>query len=383
MEPYQLNIPTRVYFGRDIWREAVKSLENYFCGNIMIVTTGRSLTRLGYVGELAERIKKCPLAEHVTVFDSVSANPRLSEIRKGIQTGKEKQIHVIVGFGGGSAIDGAKAMAAGIGTDEDIGDLFYGEKTPGKATLPVIAIPTTAGTGSELSKAAIITDEEKQKKGGIRGEMLYPKAAIVDSIFTDTMPFRGTMETGFDVFAHGMESYLSLVGSLYTNIQSEYGIRIVGKYLPRLAKNLEDKEARDKLSFASMIMGINLGNASTCLPHRLQYPLGAHTDTSHGTGLAALFTAWVSCEHECAPDKVERGISLLCGQEVRGSKACTEEVCCFIEKLGLPICLKEMGVNRELLEIMASEVTGSIKNDPAAQDNGIIMKLYTMSFSRN
>ena len=382
MEPYQLNIPTKVYFGRDIWREAVKALESFLKGNIMLVTTGRSLTRLGYVEELAETIRKCSSAEHVIIFDGVSANPKLSEVRKGIQWGKENEIDMILGFGGGSAMDAAKAIAAGVGIDEDIGELFYGGKEPGKNTLPVIAIPTTAGTGSELSKAAIITDEQTRKKGGIRGTALYPKAAIVDSLFTDSVPFRVTMETGFDVFAHGMESYLSLAGSPYTRMQSECGIQIVGKYLPRLALDLEDKEARDKLSFASMIMGINLGNASTCLPHRLQYPLGAHTDTSHGAGLAVLFTAWINWEYEYAPAMVERGISLLMGQEICGKQACREKIRCFIEKLGLPLSLKELGVEKELLPVMASEVTGNVKNDLAAQEEEIITKLYAMSFDR-
>lgn len=382
MEPYQLNIPTKVYFGRDIWKEAVKSLEALFCGNIMVVTTGRSLRRLGYVEELVDNIKDCPLADHVTVFDSVSANPRLSEVEYGIRTGRENRVNVIVGFGGGSAMDAAKAIAAGMHIDEDFGDFFYSGKEPGRDTLPVVAVPTTAGTGSELSKAAILTDEQKQKKGGIRGTALYPKAAIVDSVFTDSMPFQVTMESGFDVFAHGMESYLSLAGSPYTRMQSEYGIQIVGKYLPRLARNLDDKEARDKLSFASMIMGINLGNASTCLPHRLQYPLGAHTDTSHGAGLAALFTAWIRCEHGYAPDMVERGIRLLWGQDIRGGQACVEKIRCFIEKLRLPLCLKELGVEKGDLATMTSEVTGNIKNDPAAQDEEMIGKLYTMAYDK-
>lgn len=381
MEPYQLNIPTKVYFGRNIWREAVRSLESFFCGNILIVTTGRSLTHLGYVEELRKRIEQCPLADKVTIFDSVSPNPRLSEVRRGILEGKEKKIHVIVGFGGGSAMDGAKAIAAGINTDEDAGVFFHRGKEPGRETLPVIAIPTTAGTGSELSKAAIITDEETRKKGGIRGAALYPKAAIVDSAFTDTIPLGATMETGFDVFAHAMESYVSLAGSPYTRMQSEYGIQIVGKYLPRLAHDLEDQEARDKMSFASMIMGINLGNAGTCLPHRLQYPLGAHTDTSHGAGLAALFTAWIRCEHKYAPAAVERGMGLLCKEDIEGEQACTEKIRSFIEKLGLPLSLKELGVEKGLLETMASEVTGNVKNDLAAQDKEIILKLYERAYT--
>ena len=294
MEPYQLNIPTKVYFGREIWKKAIKSLESFLSGNLLIVTTGRSLERLGYVEELVKEIKACSLTNHVEVFDGISANPRISEVKAGIQTGKALKADAIVGFGGGSAIDAAKAVAAGTGSDMDIEEFFYGGKEPGRETLPIIAIPTTAGTGSELSKAAIITDEVNKKKKGIRGTALYPQIAIVDSMFTESMPLHVTMETGFDVFAHGIESYLSLAGSPYTRMQSEYAIQTVGRCLPRLSVDLGDQEAKEEMSFASMIMGINLGNASTCLPHRLQYPLGAHTNTSHGAGLAALFPAWIT-----------------------------------------------------------------------------------------
>jgi len=206
----------------------------------------------------------------------------------------------------------------------EIEPFFYGGREPGKV-LPLVAIPTTAGTGSELSKAAIITDESRKIKKGIRGAALYPKVAIVDSVFTESVPYNITMETGFDVLAHGLESYISKSASPYTEMQSEQALRIVGTYLPALAENLQDREAREKMSFASMIMGINLGHASTCLPHRMQYHLGAHTDTSHGAGLEALF-----------------------------------------------------GVDKPLLKIMAEEVEGNLKNDPSVQgeDRSFLLKLY-------
>ena len=169
MNGYQLNIPTKVYFGRDIWREAIKSWDSLFYGNVLIVTTGCSLKRLGYVQELERVIKECVLVRHLVTFDSISANPKLSEVKDGITMGKAEGIDVVVGFGGGSAIDAAKAIALGIGTDRNIEDFFdYGIEAKGEA-LPVIAIPTTAGTGSELSKAAILTKEHQNIKRGIRG----------------------------------------------------------------------------------------------------------------------------------------------------------------------------------------------------------------------
>lgn len=377
---YQVAIPTKIYFGRNIWEEALKVQEAILQGNVMIVTTGRSLYRLGYVEELRKCLQNCSCIKNIVIFDTISANPKLSEVRKGILLGKQEKTDVIVGFGGGSAMDAAKAIAAGVKSEVRIEDLFYQGGEPGADTLPVIAIPTTAGTGSELSKAAIITDDVRKIKSGIRGRALYPSAAIVDSYFTESVPFQVTMETGFDVLAHAAESYISRSASPYTKMQSETAIQIVGKYLPRLAENLKDEKAREKMSFASMIMGINLGNASTCLPHRLQYPIGAHTDTSHGAGLAALFTAWIRCEYRYASGQVERMMNLLTGRDIRGEADCTEAVYRFIRLLKLTASLQELGIERKQLEAMAAEVSGNIGNDPASQEEGIIPKLYEMAW---
>ncbi len=380
MDPYQIIIPTKVYFGRNIWKKALKEQEALLQGNIMIVTTGRSLQRLGYVDELDKQIQQCASSTKVVVFDSISANPKLSEVQSGILLGRQEKIDVIVGFGGGSAIDAAKAIAAGVKERDGIEVLFYQGKEPGADTLPVIAIPTTAGTGSELSKAAIITDEVKKIKTGIRGKALYPLAAIVDSCFTESVPFQATMETGFDVLAHAVESYISKASSPYTRMQSEAAVQITGRYLLRLAKCLSDVEAREKMSFASMIMGINLGNASTCLPHRLQYPIGAHMDTSHGAGLAALFTAWIRCEYPYASEQIERILKLLTGREIQGENDCVETIYQFIRSIGLATSLQDIGIAKEQLPIMAKEVSGNIKNDPASQEDGIIRKLYEMAW---
>lgn len=380
MEPYRITIPTRIYYGRNIWEKALKEQETILCGNVMIVSTGRSLRKLGYVEELHRQIRKCTYTREVIVYDNISANPRLSEVRSGIELARQANIDVIAGFGGGSAIDAAKAIAAGVREREGIEALFYQGKEPGEDTLPIVAIPTTAGTGSELSKAAIITDEIHKVKTGIRGKALYPIIAIVDSSFTESVPLRITMETGFDVFAHAVESYISRAASPYTRMQSETAVRIVGECLPRLTDNLSDTEAREKMSFASMIMGINLGNASTCLPHRLQYPVGAHTDTSHGAGLAALFTAWVRCEYKYAAAQTEKILKLLTGTDVSGENDCTQTIYRFIKSLGLAASLQKIGVAKDRLPVMVKEVSGNIGNDPASQEEDIIQKLYEMAW---
>lgn len=376
MKPHQLNIPTKIYFGRDIWEEAFREIEPLLCGNVMLVTTGRSLIRLGYLERITEWLSRCTVAKSVTVFDKVSANPRLSEVREGIRHAKENHADVVLGFGGGSAIDLAKAVAAGAGASEDIDEYFYNGRELVDHVLPVIAIPTTAGTGSELSKAAIITDDVRRIKSGIRGAGLYPKVAIVDSIFTESVPYRITMETGFDVIAHAMESYISKAASPFTRMQSEYAAAIAGKMLPRLASDMQDTEARKYMSYASMIMGINLGNASTGLPHRLQYPLGAMTDTSHGAGLSALYTAWVYYEQLYSQRETEEITGILTGRDIHGREACCDAIHTFIMSLKLPASLRDFGIKEGQLDEMAGGVSGNLLNDPASQEPDIITKIY-------
>ena len=209
MTLYQITIPTKVYFGRNIWQKALEAQEALLQGNVMIVTTGRSLYRLGYVDKLKLALQQNKHITNVMIFDNVSANPKLSEVQSGILFGRQEKADIVIGFGGGSAIDAAKAIAIGIKSKDEIGILFHQGKEPETTALPIIAIPTTAGTGSELSKAAILTDEIHKVKGGIRGNALYPVTAIVDSCFTESLPLQITMETGFDVLAHAIESYIS------------------------------------------------------------------------------------------------------------------------------------------------------------------------------
>lgn len=376
MKPYQIQIPTDIYFGRNIWEASLKEVGYLLTGTVMIATTGRSLERLGYIERFKVKLEECPQVKKVVVFDRVSANPKLSEVKEGIEIAKECKAEIIVGFGGGSAIDMAKAIAAGVEIGSNIEKYFYEEAELKEGTLPIIAVPTTAGTGSEVSKSAIITDEKKRIKNGIRGRKLYPKVAIVDSVFTESVPFEKTMEMGFDVLAHAMESYISKAASPYTQMQSEYAIKIVGKMLPRLTLNLQDIEARKQMSYASMLMGINLGNASTGLPHRLQYPLGAYTDTSHGMGLAALYPAWIGYEYQYNQEKIEQMLNILVGGNLHGKEECICMMKEFIISLKLPVSLRQMGIDKELIGSLGGRVSGNLFNDPASQEPDIIQKIY-------
>lgn len=376
MRMYQLEIPTKVYFGREIAFQALTEEKDFFNGNVLIVTTGRSLSRLGYVEKLERELQNLPNVKSVVIYDQISANPQLQEVTKAAEKGKENRTDIVVGFGGGSAIDAAKAVAAVIGTGNSVETLFYQHIEPDERTLPVVAIPTTAGTGSELSKAAILSDYEKHKKGGVRGKNLYPKLAIVDSVFTETVPLHITMETGFDVLAHAIESYVSKVASPFTKILSEQVISTAGKALMELEEDIQNKEAREKMSYASMIMGINLGNASTAMPHRLQYPLGAYTKTSHGSGLAAIYPTWIYYEYTVNSETIRKVLEQLTGKEPTNAEQASGLMKDFLKQLQLPVSIRELGVKENMLSILAEDVSGNLANDPLAETENIIYKIY-------
>ncbi len=372
---FSLEIPVKVIFGRNIFRDALKQTRTLYGNRILIVSTGKSLKRLGYI-DMIEAVLKEMNAETL-LYDDVSPNPELDEVRKAIEAGKNFGAQSVIGFGGGSSLDAAKAAACGIVCEKDIGFYYFSGAEP-ECSLPVTAIPTTSGTGSELSRGAIISDSASGIKKGIRGFALYPETAIVDSFFTEHIPYKITMETGFDVFAHAVESLVSLKANSFSEMLSLEAIKLAGENLPRLADNLSDKEARAKMSYASMIMGINLANVGTALPHRMQYPAGSVSGTSHAAGLLALYPAWLEAEYRYSSAKIDAAASVLSGKTCAGKDQSITALMSFISRLNVRQNLKELGIDDP--DSLAGKVSGNMKNDPACSEEGIIQKIYRQAF---
>lgn len=376
MEGFTLEIPTTIYFGNNNVEEALKKESTYLAGTIMVVTTGRSLVRFGYVNDLKRILDNLPLVEETLVFDDISANPKLEEIQDAVQWGIEKQVKAVIGFGGGSAIDAAKAVAVGVGTTERLERFLLEGIEPSDQTLPVIAIPTTAGTGSELSKGAILSSLIYQMKGGIRGTAILPKAAIVNPVYTWTVPVGITMETGFDALAHAIESYVAVKANYWSEMISEKVIKTVGENLLLLMNNLDDHQAREAMCYASMIAGINLANVGTCLPHRMQYAIGAKTDTSHGAGIAAVYPSWIQRQYGVNENKVKNIIYWLTGRKIENGIEARKEMIRFMEKTDTIKTLSDLGIKKEDIPELIEKVTGNLNNDKLSLQKDIISGIY-------
>lgn len=366
---YELSMTTRSYFGNRCVESALKKEKDVIGSKTLLVSTGRSLKRLGYFDELVSWIDA-----EVYIYDRITADPDVAEIREAVKLGKEHNVSSVIGFGGGSAIDAAKAAAVGIVSDIDIEQFLLKGLTPPDNTLPIIAIPTTAGTGAELSKGAILSSRGKRVKAGIRSDKVVPAAAMIDPVYTFSLPMNVTMEAGFDAFAHAAESYCSVNANLFSEMLSEKVIRFVGEALPRLYKDLQDEEAREMMSFASHIIGFNVKNIGNCLPHRLQYPLGVETGTSHGAGLIALYPAWMKYEHMVNPDRIDRILDWL---GCSGGSA-EERIRAWLRNMRIDRTITDLGNIRRAEEI-AELVEGNLNNDRLAEKEDIIVKLYQES----
>lgn len=328
-----------------------------------LIATGASAVKTGNVLKAQKIFQNLGLS--CTHFGGISSDPKTEEVDKIVSLLKQSGANALVSIGGGSVIDAVKAAAVVSAQGGLAHQYLHGEKKVGSLALPHIAIPTTAGTGAELSQGAILTDLAMGLKSGIRGEALIPTVAVVDPELTLTLPRRTVAITGFDIFTHAVETYISKKATDITSKFSLQAIAAIAENLPLALKDLSRIEPRTSLSFYSMLMGYNLANSSTCLPHRLQYPLGVATKTDHAYGLAALYPSWIQVTYEASKEKFEKiNNALKLGLKIDGKSDLIDTLGVFMRQIELTPRLADMGVTVDLIENMVAQVQGVLQNDP-------------------
>lgn len=371
-------MPTKIVFG---WGEFQKA-GAYIVGvgkRVLIVTGKHAMRKQGFTEMLIADLQG--RGAQTALFDSISANPLTSEVNECVAKFVDWQPDVVVALGGGSVIDGAKGIILGLSTGEKVEPYLLGKSSITHVDVPLIAIPTTSGTGSETNWAAILTDSAYGIKTSFRHEGFFPRMAIVDPQLTISLNPAITLETGFDIFAHAVETYLSKSGlSPQIEANSLSAIKLVAQYLPLVLADGYNAVARTQMMYASMLMGFNLANSSTCLPHRLQYPIGVKTGTSHGLGLMALFGSWLAHTYEFSPEKFDRVAVALCGQSSVGKDEFMIVYTQFKESIGMDYYLNDFSLMKQDIGYLADRVTGSLLNDPAGAIPGIVTKIYDGAF---
>ncbi|WP_425390051.1 iron-containing alcohol dehydrogenase family protein [Ekhidna sp.] len=331
---------------------------------ILLLTSPSILAHLNQSNVLTEIRRD----HNLSVYSEVLPNAPLNMLNEIVS--KCKKPDCIIAVGGGSTIDSGKALS--VAWSQHMEDFFYKRKSLEGYKINLIAVPTTAGTGAELSYGAILEDTKNKKKGGLRGELIQPSTVLIDFQLYKSAPDQLMAESGFDCLTHAIETFLSVASTPLVEYQSINAIRNVFNSLPEAVATRSEKDI-ECMAITSSLMGVNLALSSTCLPHRIQYVIGPRTNTSHAQGLIMLYNGWLPII-----SKTEKFMSLsrLLGYQ---PNSLVNKILEFKVRLGIDISLSDFGIKESEVSNLAMEVTGNVEMDPCYSDINTIKDIISNS----
>lgn len=318
------------------------------------------------------------------IYSNVQADPAEQIVLEAVDFAKLKNIDVVLGFGGGSAMDVAKIIAvlSHAEQSQQLSDL-YGVGNAQAPRLPLILIPTTAGTGSEVTPISIVTTGATSKTG-IVSPILYADVAILDANFTRHLPTQITAATGIDAMVHAIEAYTSKINNnAYSDLLAKNALRLLDQNLKLVLEDGSNLQARQNMLFGSMLAGQAFANAPVAAVHALAYPLGGHFHISHGHSNALVLTEVLKFN---APAAKQYYAELMCCLDPR-SKGCTDGLCdLFIDHLqnhldqsGLVLKLNALGIAENMLPQLAEDAmlqSRLLQNNPRAMQMQDALQIY-------
>lgn len=325
-----------------------------------------------------------------TIYDNVIPNPTLDSIQEGAEIAKDKAIDVVVGIGGGSAIDTAKAIAVAATHDGTAWDYLYFKKQPTEKTLPIIGVPTTSGTGTQTSRVSVFTNTSEKCKSAIASDNIICKVAIVDPELMLTVPPMVTASTGFDVFTHCFESYINVNNQPYVDMLAIEAISTVIKYLKKAVDNPSDIDARTKLAWADTLAGCCLANVGTTIPHALGQAIGGHfPHVSHGQSLAVVYPAFLDFTVEYAYERFAK-VARMFNPELESvsnkeaAYALKNEIIAFLKSINFYYTMEDFGIKKEDVKDLVKHAIEFPDNkvNPRIPDEKDLEELYLKSFGQ-
>lgn len=378
------NTPKLTFIGGNALTEAMPYIKE--CGEKALIVTGRHVGKSSMMKELTDELNNINL--DYFIFDHITDEPTNIMISLGLETFINNNCDFLIGIGGGSPLDAAKAIAAMVNSDKDIVD-FMGKEIVGDIP-PIVAIPTTSGTGSEATKFTVITHQDTQVKMLLKGDKIIPKIAVVNPAFTVSMPKSITASTGADALTHAIEAYTSKKANKITDVLAVSAIKRIVKFLPVAYQNGEDLLAREEMSLAAYEAGLCINSSSVTLVHGMSRPIGALFHVPHGIANAMLLVKCLEFALDGAYDKFANlGREIGAGVKDDSDQTAAEKFLIEIEKV-LKLCeipnLKEYGINenefKNKIEKMAGDAVASgspantIKPVTAADCKDIYNKLW-------
>lgn len=360
-----IRFPTQIIIGKDSLMKLADEVTASGYSNVLIVTITVLLTKLD---PLVQQLKDQGI--NVQVNTSIVQEPSFHDFVGLVNSVTNTPVDVVIGIGGGSVLDVAKLLAAQLDNDQTLSDIT-GIGLLKKRSIKLICVPTTAGTGSEVSPNAILIDNTDNQKKGIISPYLVPDTVILDPSLTFNLPADITAATGLDALTHCLEAYTNLFAHPFIDMYAYEGMRLIAANLVKAVKTGGDESIRTPLAIGSMLGGFCLGPVNTAGVHALSYPLGSMFHIAHGLSNALLLPYVMKFNIPAAPARyadVARALGCNRGKtDTETANAGVAKIKELIKQCGIPSRLSEAGVNKDAIPVMAADamkITRLLKNNP-------------------
>ncbi|MCX6896434.1 MAG: iron-containing alcohol dehydrogenase [Verrucomicrobia bacterium] len=377
MSPVTLLQPGRLVFGSGCALQCAAHLAGLGLKRLLVVT---SAPLLGTIAPFVQKLESGGAT--VTVCSAVNAEPGIRMFEEVLALAESVSPDAVIGIGGGSAMDVAKLVAALVGSPQRIHEVFGINKLAGRDVY-LVCLPTTAGTGSEVSPNAILLDERDQLKKGVVSPHLVADAAYVDPLLTVSVPPAVTAATGLDALVHCIEAYANKFAHPLVDIYALEGIRLIGGNLLAAVQDGKNLVARENMALGSLFGGLCLGPVNTAAVHALAYPLGSEFHIAHGVANALLLPHMMRFNLPAALERYAN-VAVALGAARNGSPATTAEeglrrVAELTRQCGVPLHMAELGVPAAAIPRMAKAamtVERLLKNNPRPVTEADAVKIY-------
>lgn len=386
-EVSEFRMPKSVLYGRNSLEKLGEQSKKL--GKRAFIVTDTIMEKLGYVEKCIQQLNKKSIT--VSTYNKVDAEPTNIHVLEALSLCKEEKCDFIIGIGGGSCIDAAKAVAVLYTNGGEVEDYVQKDIEIENNPLPLIAIPTTSGTGSEVTSVAVITNKKTDVKMMMKHPSFIPKVAIIDPVLTSSLPPQITAATGIDALCHAIEAYISKVSQPLTDVLALSAIESIMKYLRIAYEDGRNMEAREAMMIASLQAGIAFSNASVTLVHGMSRPVGALFHVPHGISNAILLPTVLEFTKTSAMKRLAKiGRSLNKDLYSNSDEEVADYTLGEIKKLCFDLRipnLKEYGIDEiefeNAISKMASDAieSGSPANNPRVPSYDEIKGLYRECFN--
>jgi alcohol dehydrogenase/1,3-propanediol dehydrogenase len=381
-----LNIynPVKIHFGPGLIGETGKIAKKY-SDTALIITGKNSMQKTGTLDRLVKILKDAGVMP--IIFDRITPNPTACEIDSAAGIAREKGVGLIIGLGGGSPLDSAKAVAVAAKGNIPVWEYL---KTTAKEALPVITIVSTSGTGSEVNRYSVVTNPETGEKPGFGYECMYPKEAVIDPEIMLSMPAHVTAATGFDVFVHIFEAFTGKAKNAFSSAYCMQAFYLLKDNLIKAYNEPDNIEARGNMATASALAGLAIDISGVGIMHAMEHPVsGNYPNVAHGAGLAALVVESMkynlnACKKDFMLIAHHSGIKRAGKSDDEYAGSLIEKTKEMLSALNLNIRLKDLGVEKDKLRKIAKEAFDTmgfaIQNNPAEAGENEVLKLLENSY---